>query len=277
MTRQDPATAGAAKRGTDCNPLESLGQDWEKLAQAHCAGRNKTVNTIIAYCLLIRHRQPHLGGHFTAANWQLPREVETAYVVPPEWEQKIADAALDTEKTTRLKNKFILIENAHRMPCEIQLSGLPLERYLAASGNPDSVLHAENVRFLFGAVDRLPKIFNEADSQAEGAARTETLNLKGALLAACMTLSSQPPQTGRGALQQALHVAFATWLAEADLAFVRAIEQNRQWYDEAPAKSYDRLYRELKLIVLEHYRRFTQSETQEVRELSRLPIAEEFA
>jgi hypothetical protein len=144
------------------------------------------------------------------------------------------------------------------MPCEIKLGGRTLESFLAAPyqlNSPDAdLLHVATLRGQFGAVDRLPKIFNESDSHAEA------LNLKSALLTACQTINPSQMSMHLGGFKEAHKIAFATWLSQADGAFVGALARNRELRDAASERSYERLYREVKISVLEYYQRFTASE-----------------
>jgi hypothetical protein len=258
MNRQESFKSGTITRGADINPLASISKAWEEMARAHCAGRNEKVALLIAYCLLIRRDQPRLAGQFSAARWQIEREIETDYEPPAEWAQKIQDYALSDEQRTQIIGKFRTTQDAHLLPCEIRLNGRSFEEllnhsYRLKSPGDDLDLHVMTLRGMLGAVDRLPRIFNEADSHAE------TVNLKKALLAACMIPYSSPSGLSTGVFFQVHQASFKLWLEEADKAFEQAIAVNREWHDKAPAKSYERLYRELKLTVLEHYRQFTQN------------------
>lgn len=265
MTRHDPLAAGEIPRGTPHNPFATLGNALEPLARAHCLFRNQKVALVIAYCLLLRSRLPRdAGGHFTGARWQIPLDdFESDYTPPPEWAQKIADAPLNDTDRAKLLEKFTRTQDAHHLPCEIQLSGHPLHLFftrpgLLASPFGESTLLSQTIRSQFGGVDRLPRIFNEADSHAE------KLNLKQALLDACLTLLPTSALLGANQLETAHAAAYATWLREADRGFADAITRNRELHDAAPAKSYERLYRELKIAILEHYRSATAAERPDV-------------
>ena len=247
-------------RGRDIDMMASISHSWELMAKAHCAGRNQKVGLVLRYCIMIRNRFPvHPAGTF-AAEWQLPRDVETAYEIPAEWAKKIAEYDLTEEQRTKITAKFRSTQDAHLIPCELKLGGKSLETFLARDYEilipGDELFHVAMLRGQFGAVDRLPTMFNESDSHAEA------VSLKKALLEACMTITRSDGPMDFGRFQQMHRIAFATWQAEADKGLGAVIEQNKKLRDAARERSYDRLYREVKVAVLEDYRRFTASEVQ---------------
>ena len=73
-----------------------------------------------------------------------------------------------------------------------------------------------------------------------------------------ITRSGEPLHLGQ--FQDMHRAAFTTWLAEADRGLQDLIQQYETLRDAAKERSYDRLYREVKLTVLQDYRRFTASE-----------------
>jgi hypothetical protein len=245
-------------RGRDVDFMKSICHSWEQMAKVHCAGRNQKVGLVLRYCIMIRNRFPlHTAGMF-AAEWQLPRNIETNYEIPADWAKKIEEYDLTKEQKEKITAKFRSTQDAHLIPCELKLGSKPLEAYLARGYGillpGDEIFHIATLRGQFGAVDRLPTMFNESDSHAEA------VSLKKALLEACMTITRSDGAMDLGKFQQMHRIAFARWQAEADKGLLSVIEQNKKLRDAARERSYDRLYREVKVAVLEDYRRFTASE-----------------
>lgn len=253
-----PKKSKVIKRGRDFDMLSTISGSWEELAKAHCLGRNEKVAFILAYSIAIHHREQNgLTLTYSAAEWQIERDAKPTYNVPPEWKQLIEASNMNEEERTRITTKFLAIQDAHRAPCQIKLEGQSLPDFLTDPSRPHkpvAVTHVMALRGIFGAVDPLPAIFNESDSQAEGA------NLKDALVAACGTVTQHGMALNLGTFNVAQKTAFEVWLQGADLGFARAIDANQALYDKAPDGSYERLYRLAKIAILEHYRRFTASE-----------------
>ena len=155
-----PKTSSEITRGRDVDVMKSIAHSWEEMAKVHCAGRNQKVASIIAYCIVINHRHKRrFSGAYAAAEWQIGRDIETAYTVPPEWAQRIDDAKLTQDERTRIERKFISRQDAHQAPCELKLNSRPLVNYLrdpAAPRKPVDALHAFALAGVFGAVGPLP-------------------------------------------------------------------------------------------------------------------------
>ena len=174
MNRADPfkdlADDGLV-RGRDIDFMKSISHSWEQMAKVHCAGRNQKVSLILRYCILIRSRFPLTTAGSFAAEWQLPRDVETTYEIPPTWAEKIETYELDEDQKMKITAKFCTTQDAHLLPCALKLGGKPLEAYLTRAYGlllpGDELFHVATVRGQFGAVDRLPTMFNESDSHAE--------------------------------------------------------------------------------------------------------------
>lgn len=255
-----PKKSKTVKRTKDSDVMATISGSLEEMAKVHCEHRNDKVARILGFCTLIRHRHPvGLTGSYAGAVWQINRDtIETAYKVPPEWEQRIETAKLTQEERAKIEAKFTSRQDAHHAPCRLRLNGRSLDSYFSDPAlrhtSGEDTLRVIAIQALFGAVDPLPSIFNECDSQAEHA------HLKKALVAACMTINPNSPVLNQKILTEAQTEAFDVWLSKADLAFAQTLDSNQKLRDKSPEGSCERLYRDAKITILEYYRRFTASE-----------------
>lgn len=259
-SRVDPFNQNpGVTRGTDSNVMASLAHSWELMAKQHCSGRNQTVATILGYCVVIHHLcSPGQGGGYTGAEFQIGRDVEKGFTIPPEWQARLDACTFNQQKHDALALKFTSHNDAHHAPCRIHLNGESLGSLIGKAfqyRNPDDgEMYQANLDLLFGAVDRLPTIFNESDSHAE------KVNLKAALLGACTTINLGGNTLNHGLFLAAHQAAFERWLAQADVAFAGALASNQEKRKATAEGSYDRLYRDAKIAILEYYRLYTASE-----------------
>lgn len=261
---------GARMAGTgfveseDVDIMASVADSWPDMARIHCEGRNSVVAGILVWAVVIRHLHPVSSARFSAAEFQLPRNIETTYKVPAAWAKRMDEYKLGAQEREEFSEKCTTTQDAHRAPCAILFNGVSLESFLPAeSKRHHAAFYKGALGGHFGAVDRLPTIFNESDSHVE------KVGFKGAFLSACLAIpNDRSGGLSAGLFEERLRKAYAHWNSRATKACDIAIERNQERLKVAEKKKdgAERIYREAKIEVIGHYRTHTGNNIPEIFE-----------
>jgi hypothetical protein len=246
---------GHMRRGTYTGYVEGV-RDWEELARIHCAQRNACVVQVLLHLQSLRRIGLVLDPvsvecHAAIRQMRLP---ERQALPVPEWVEDIFRRPdLDEPQRKRLRQKFFTTQDAHCLPCQVLINGLPIQDYLRP--NPPAMDMLEEYAHLnaqFAVVQRMPALFNETDSHAERSGLAE------ALAAACraLVLVQRAPEPVRHA---SLMQAYCAYVSAGQAAMNEAVRQN-QAAMQGTRDEAERIYRAGKINLLDLYCGFIQSE-----------------
>jgi hypothetical protein len=147
--------------------------NFRQQALDHNLGRNSRVAKLLGYIALMRQAGANFGGSVDCVaaaqqNFQSPEDL------------------------THLDMPAGVHQAAHFLPGQVTIGGRRVQQF---ASNPRTQGHIE---FLFGEVEHLPVVFNQADSAGE--AKGRSIGLCAALSRGCATLITRP-MTGKGPIR----------------------------------------------------------------------------
>ena len=232
---------------------------WGDLARVHCEGRNQGVMDVLLHLQMMRRAGlvPANGPVETqAAIRQMEREPRTPLADGFGVAAAFAQAGLTPTDEVYVRSKAFTTQDAHCLPCQVNIASQPIQAYLAPPRHPELLMEYAHLNGRFGVTHRMPTLFNESDSQAEAAGLIEGLKV------ACKTIMTlYRPGDLPSRNSALLRTAYGRYVQSASKGIEKAIKANRARAERS--RGGERMYRLLKATILSLYKDFTHAERPE--------------
>lgn len=230
-----------------------LDDAWD-LARRHCAWRNRAVAEVLLHLRALRVAglvDP--GGRSIHALAAVPVAGIARIAVPSHVEHMLAELTLGDLERRRIRRTCFTSRLAHRLPCRLMIGDDLLTDLIRPSG-PEQAVARAHFGGLFGLMDAVPTMFDEADSQLE------QLGFADAFIAACAVALSDG-DVAAGDRDASLAGAWDTWVRRAVAAAESGAARHRRQLDEREFAH--RLYHHTKSELFQLYADLTHEQRAE--------------